>query len=87
MSSTGIIDDLVREEELRIIVCQCFGLVWLWYPLEEEDEAVNRSKVEKSLVNSLSLRDYKFGTYWILFSSSSSRVISSSTCVPRTPIS
>ena len=60
MSSTGIIDDLVSEEELWIIVCQCFGLVWLWDPLKKEDKAVDRSKVEKSLVNSLSLKDDKF---------------------------
>ena len=54
MGGAGIIDDLVREEELRIVVSQRLGLVGLWDPLKEEDETINRSiktKVKKSLVN------------------------------------
>ena len=53
MGGAGIIDDLVREEELRIIVCQRLGLIGLWHPLKEEDEAVNRSISNK--------RQEKFG--------------------------
>ena len=53
MGGTGIIDDLVCEEELRIIVCQRLGLIGLWDPLKEKDEAVNRSISNK--------RQEKFG--------------------------
>ena len=53
MGGAGIIDDLVREEELRVVVCQRLGLIRLWDPLKEEDEAVNRSISNK--------RQEKFG--------------------------
>ena len=48
LGGAGIVDDLIRKEELWVIVCQRLGLVGLWNPLEEEDEAVDGSMSQRS---------------------------------------
>ena len=86
---TSVVNDLIGEEELGVVISQCLWLVWRWLPLEQKDESVDgpaykakaKFLVKLSIcgIESKSKGVHYQSTYWILFSSSSSSVISSST--------
>ena len=45
----GIIDDLVGEEQFRVVVCERLRFVRCWYPLEKEDEPEDGSAPQRHI--------------------------------------
>ena len=74
IGGTSIIDHLVGIVEIWVIVREGFPFFSLLHPLEQEDKAINRSI------------EVNCGKYFIWLSSSSSKLINSSTYTPLTPI-